>query len=504
MAVGVLIRISLLRSGSLWLDELWTLDAISRSFKEMIGARLVSDVHPPLWSMLSWIWLRIVGTYEPGAMRLLPLGFSLAAIAVPVLGAVRLPSLRPALLVMSALLGLSLFTIQYAVELRSYSMMIALGTAATVIWAGLLVGDLPRRGSWIFLFTLTGALTGFVHYYGHLLYLGELGVLLVVWVFSRFRRPVVVLLSWAGLSLVPVTAWFVLTSRWFSGSPVAPPPSISEIQTWLAHTFGPVSNVVADHAPGYAYPDGPFGIETILFGLTIAAIGGAAIFQLARRSGQQISPGVLVGGSALIVILMALVVAWVASLVLPPSMNARNLGALVPPLLLAVACAATIQRTEWMRWLTGSALVGAVLALAFAFTARYGVQALTPPWQQHAGYRPAVEALLASESASPRPTRIGLDTSWHWHGQWVAATRAALGSPPAESSDVGPIAVEWVADVDAAKANGVPDGPVVIVSDSGGQRQADLVAWLEELRGPCQTMEFGGPGFGLVTLFTCP
>ncbi|MEZ0239797.1 MAG: hypothetical protein ACAH65_03280, partial [Chloroflexota bacterium] len=386
--VGAVVRLSLLSAGSLWLDELWTLDAISRSLKEMAGARLVSDANPPLWSLGSWLWLRLVGTYDAATMRLLPLGFGLLATAAPLVGAIRLRSLRPAFLVMAALLALSMLTVQFAVELRSYSMLIAFGTAATVLWAGLIVGDLPGRGGWIFLFALLGALAGFSHYYGLLLYLGESVVLLLAWTWDRAWPSVRLLVAWGVLSVVPVAAWLVLTLGWFPGIVVGYPPSLETIQTWLAYAFGPFSNVVAGHAPGYPYPAGPLGIETLLVILTVVAIAGAAAVQLIRRRGRRMLSGsALIGAAALTVVAIGLAIASIASLVLPPSMNYRNLAALTPALFLAVGCAATLASNERTRWLTGSAVVAVWLLAAAVFTARNGVASLAPAWQQQAGYR---------------------------------------------------------------------------------------------------------------------
>src|SRR5687768_6261846 len=142
--LGVYSRVAILGTGSLWLDELWTLDAISRSFTEMVGARLVSDQSPPLSTALTWVWLQLVGTYDASIMRLLPALFGAAAIAAPLVAAMKMPLMRPTLLVMASFMALSLFPLQFSVELRPYSMMIGLGTAATVIWVGLITAELPR------------------------------------------------------------------------------------------------------------------------------------------------------------------------------------------------------------------------------------------------------------------------------------------------------------------------------------------------------------------------
>ena len=99
VAVGLWLRLALRDAGSLWLHEAWTLDAVSRSFKEMIGARLLSDQSPPLFTILTWLWLRIAGTYDAGTMRLLSVGLGSLVILGPLAGALRMSSMRSTYLV---------------------------------------------------------------------------------------------------------------------------------------------------------------------------------------------------------------------------------------------------------------------------------------------------------------------------------------------------------------------------------------------------------------------
>ena len=477
------------------MDELWTLDAVSRSFKEMIGARLVSDSKPPIWSMLSWVWLRLAGTYDAATMRLLPLVFSLLAIGAPLLGAVRLRSLRPAMLVMAALMALSLSAVHFATELRSYSMMIACGSAASVVWAGLLSGDLSRHGRWIFLFAFLGAMAGFAHYYGHLLYVGELGILGLLWVRAVPRRPLGILLAWGGLSLVPIALWYALTRAWFPTQPVAGAPEWSIVQTWLSHSLGPVTNVVANQV----------GVETLLAVISAAAIGGAVLVGVqARRTPERVGRAHQVGAAALAVVAAGVVGAWTASLILPPSMNFRNLAGLLPALLLGIACAATPGRAEGPgRW-GGAAVVAVWIAASAAVIGQFGVTSLAPPWQIDAGYRETVRLLVASARETPAPALIGLKMPWDWHGQWDAAIRSELGDPPAESGAPVPLAVRWIMDVGELQSSDVPSGPLIAFTDASDSRSVALFAWLQEVRVDCEPSLIGGLGFGVVNVVRCP
>jgi len=511
VAIGIWIRLSILGVGSLWLDELWTLDAVSRSFKEMVGARLVTDQHPPLWSSIAWGWLHVVGTYDAAAMRLLPLILSLLAIAAPLLGAVRMPALRPTLVVMAALTATSLFPIQFGVELRSYSMLLAFGTAATVIWAGLLAGELPSSGRWIFAFAFVGALAGFTHYYGNLLYFFEGLILLIAWLRrlsevprgKSLRRPLGVLLGWGALSVIPLATWYLLTRSGFPVRPVAGEPSLEIVRTWLAYGFSPVSNVVAGHDPGYAYPDAIRASELIIGGVVLALIVGAAALRLRDRP-AQVGHSPLVGLAAALVVVLGLAGAWAASLILPPSMNARNLGALLPALFLAIACAATPATSERTNRLTGAGVVALWTAACLALVGQFGVQALAPPWQAQAGYRATVQTLLASSREVPAPVLIGLKMPWDWSGQWDAALRAELGEPPAESDDAVPLDVRWVLGVQELQSSGLPASPLIAFTDADDQRSVEFFAWLQQERLGCEAAVMGGPGYGVVTVSRCP
>ncbi len=503
-SLGIWLRVSVLSVGSLWMDELWTLDAVSRSFIGM--ARLLpSDSKPPLWSMLSWVWLRVSGTYDVGTVRLLPLFFGLAAIAAPVLGAARMRSLRTPMLVLASLTAVSLFALHYSVELRAYAMMMAFGTAATVLWAGLLTGELPRRGTWIFLFALMGALSGFSHYYGHLLYGGELLALVVTWRWKRPHGPLAILAGWAALSLLPISAWYFLTRGRFPSEPVADVPSWSIVQTWLAYAFAPVSNLVAGHGLRYIYPDESRGIEVILAAATGLAIVGVIVWSLTRQGrDRQLQPASIVGAWCLLIIVAGVAGAWAASIVLPPSMNPRNLAALLPLLYLAIACAATQARSERLNQLMGAAVVAVSVLATVVLVTRLGTAAFAPAWQTDAGYRATARALLASSSETPGRMLIGLKLPWNWHGEWDAAVRAELGSPPAVANDPPPLDVRWVMDVEELRSLGLPASPLILFTDSGGPRWEALLAWVQQARSGCVTSTLGGPGYGMILLARCP
>jgi hypothetical protein len=125
---------------------------------------------------------------------------------------------------------------------------------------------------------------------------------------------------------------------------------------------------------------------------------------------------------------------------------------------------------------------------------RYAVEALVPPWHAQAGYRAAVDTLLASTRDEPSTQLVGLDLPWEWHGQWDAAIRAELAAPPADSGAGPPLDVRWILDVQGLQASGPSVGPLIVFSDSTDQRSGDLFAWVEATCGGCERSVVGGPG----------
>lgn len=510
VAWGLYLRLSLLRMESWWMDELWTLDAISRSYKEMVGARLIVDNAPPLWTSTSWLWLRIVGTYDQGALRSLPMIFSVVAIAAPLAGAIRMRTLRPTFLVMAALFALSMLPIQYAAEMRSYSMLMALGSIATVVWAGLLTGALPPSGRWIFGFAFAGALAGFAHYYGNLLYASELGLLLLVWLVKRLpRRPLLVLLGWCVLSLVPVISFFLVAYRrgcLRSCGAVAGPPSWTEVRTWTGYAFAPLSNVLGHEAPGYAVGAQGYGnkILAVVAAALLVVVAFRLVLRLRHESGADAQGAVaLVGACAMAVVAAGVALAWGVSVLLPPSMNVRNLAALVPALFLATAAAFTLPSKEPIRWMTGVVFVAVWAWGSVTYVAQYGVDTLGPPWQQNSGYRGTVQALITASRETPAPTLMGLKQPWDWHGDYDSAIRSALGSPPALPSDPPPLDVHWVLGPEDIAAAKVPDGPLVVFGWTGDPRGTGVFEWAQKTHGPCKVTTYGNGGYGNIDVARC-
>jgi hypothetical protein len=206
----------------------------------------------------------------------------------------------------------------------------------------------------------------------------------------------------------------------------------------------------------------------------------------------------------LVVIVAGVVVAWVMSVLLPPSLNWRNLAALLPAVLLVVACAATLFRAPTLSWASGGLVAGAWLLAFVLLVTRYGVPAFAPEWQAQAGYRATVRALLAAQEEDASMNLIGLELPWGWHGQWDAAVRAELGAPPAESDDPPPWDVTWLLAVDGIVGSPPPASPFIVFTDAVDERSAALFAWALAAREGCAAETYGGPGYGIISAVRCP
>lgn len=185
VAVGVGLRFWGLGAHYLTYDETFTALLARGSLADLLAAA-AGDVHPPLYYLLVWAWVRLVGASGAVALRL-PSAL-LGAAALPLLLAVarRLGLSRGATLVGLALFALSPFQVHFSQDARMYPLLQAAVLAA-------LLGALSRR--W-WLLGLGLAVAVWAHNYG-LFYWAVIGALAVVvelgrpvWVMGPAGRPV--------------------------------------------------------------------------------------------------------------------------------------------------------------------------------------------------------------------------------------------------------------------------------------------------------------------------
>ncbi len=173
--VAAALRLPTLGVQSLWFDEAATWGQVNGSFAEIIY-RTSADNYPPLYNVLAWLLVQVLGDAE----WVLRLPAALLAIAnVPLLYLLGRRIAGPSVgLLAAALLALSAYHVWYAQEARMYSLLACAATAYA--WA--IFRLLEQRGSWATpLLALTGAILVYSHPYGALTWAGiGLGALLVL------------------------------------------------------------------------------------------------------------------------------------------------------------------------------------------------------------------------------------------------------------------------------------------------------------------------------------
>jgi 4-amino-4-deoxy-L-arabinose transferase-like glycosyltransferase len=314
LALGVVIRFHGLDRQSLWLDELYSVQS-SRSL-ERLAYFYTWDLHPPLYSLALWVWMGVAGTSE-WAVRL-PSALSGCAMLFVIwfLGRERF-----GVTVALAFLGLAAFSsraVYFAQEARSYSFLILVCTALTILWVGRMVepaGSRERAGTlWL---VLLSVVAGWTHYYG------------TIFVFCL----------WGGLLLSKLLSGG-LSARWFLAAAVVVAACLGEYfvhNQFIAGTELPFHVEVAGlwwELPRYFYGTA--------FGVVVFFLGGIGVVAANLRGGG----GGLPDGKRLLKVALVLLALCAAvttgALVLNAVRNSfspRNLLVIFPALLLLSAVA---------------------------------------------------------------------------------------------------------------------------------------------------------------------
>lgn len=139
MAVAVGLRLWMNRG--LWLDEATTVAQAQMDFGRMLSFMRQSDVHPPMWQMIMWADIRVLGTSE-FAVRLPSVIFG--SLLVPALYATGRELFNRNTGLIAALVGaIGPAAIWYSQEARMYALYMLLATLT--IWAQV---HAVRHGGW--------------------------------------------------------------------------------------------------------------------------------------------------------------------------------------------------------------------------------------------------------------------------------------------------------------------------------------------------------------------
>src|SRR5262249_21307175 len=126
-----LIRFSTLGAKSFWGDEVSTVDLVHRSLGHMLTGIGNLESTPPLYYLISWLWVQIVPGTEVG-MRALPALFGVGLVPVTYWIGRELSGRRVAT-ISAALVACDPFLVWYSQEARSYSLLALLSAIALLL-----------------------------------------------------------------------------------------------------------------------------------------------------------------------------------------------------------------------------------------------------------------------------------------------------------------------------------------------------------------------------------
>ena len=164
--IGCYIRLSGLDLQSLWLDELYSVSACSYKFFDMISIWLLRDLHPPLYQLILFFWVKLAGNSE--IMVRMP---SVTAGIFTIIGIYFLSSKifnRYVALSASILTSLSASAIVYSQEARPYSFLMLFSALSTLLLINAVkkisTGELKSKD--FIIYCIFCSLTAFTHYFG--------------------------------------------------------------------------------------------------------------------------------------------------------------------------------------------------------------------------------------------------------------------------------------------------------------------------------------------------
>ncbi|HIA02365.1 MAG TPA: hypothetical protein EYN66_10710 [Myxococcales bacterium] len=234
------VRIITLGSESYWFDEIWAVKQSQSPLAVLLDSLTREDVHPPLYPVLLWSWIRMVGTSE-WSTRLLSVLFSTASVwAIFALG--RVLYNRSVGLVAAALLAFQGFAVFYAQESRAYSLLLLTSLLSTYLLIHWSTRVQCKKSMALYIVAATAL--AYTHVYGLFLLLAH-GVWVLGWVPELRKRMIV-----AGtLVLLCFSPWLpvflsqvgrVEKSFWIEA------PTLIDLPKWLYYWAGynPVAGII--------------------------------------------------------------------------------------------------------------------------------------------------------------------------------------------------------------------------------------------------------------------
>lgn len=225
MLIALGLRLFGLGKASLWHDEAFSVFLSGMSLSQLTY-RTGLDVHPPFYYYLLKVW-RFVSGSSVWNLRLMSVFFSLASLILVYFLARQLKLKYGLILASLTAISLAPFQIQYAQEMRMYS----LGLFLVLLSVYLLI-RLLKNFSWpiLTLYAITIALACYTHYYLFFLIAAQ-GLIVLIW--RRWK----ILLSYAlaGLIFLPWLPTFWAQNQQVSANYWIPNPGWGAVPSTLLH-----------------------------------------------------------------------------------------------------------------------------------------------------------------------------------------------------------------------------------------------------------------------------
>ena len=186
---------------SFWDDERYTVWLVRMDFGDMLRSGLETEVTPPLYYVVAWLWSSIFGSDEVGLRALSVLAGAATVPILYVLGA-RHASRRAGLAV-AALAAVNPFLVWYGEEARSYALLVPETALGLLFFLDALRAPTARRlGAW----AVVSCLALSTHYFSVFIVGPEAAWLLLAVPHER-RRAVLAAVAapvLAGIALLPI------------------------------------------------------------------------------------------------------------------------------------------------------------------------------------------------------------------------------------------------------------------------------------------------------------
>ena len=323
-------------------DEIVTASRVLRgSFWHAMNAVGFSESAPPLYYVLGWLWVQVVGTGEFGLRSLSALA-GIATVPVVYLLGVELRGRRAGILA-AALAAVNPMLVWYSQEARGYSLLVLFGAAGALYFVRAL--DRGRRKD-LLGWGVASALALATHYFAVFAIVIE-----AVWLLRRRGRAAA-----AGIGIIVATG--------IGLAPLAIHQTLQGHASWIGdHSLGhrlwevAVTFAVGETGEVIAQPE---RFTPAIVPLA-AMVAGLAVLAARGERRERRSAGLMLS------IALFTVAAPLAIAVLYPAADfilARNLLPALVPLLVAIAISATLERART----AGIAVAAVLLAYSLGFT----------------------------------------------------------------------------------------------------------------------------------------